>query len=732
MASDTRLLIADLRENTMQLGVPQGRVNLDLRRRKSEDTVEVDLSRGAVWLLEPGIYDIDSGAPDQSIRITVFVGSVRFVGGGIDQTVSAGLRLILTGTDTLTAATEAATEDDFSKWCRAHDYHPEQLAAPYHVSPEMTGYEELDSYGQWATEPQYGTVWYPQWAAAGWTPYSEGHWVWIEPWGWNWVDDEPWGFAPFHYGRWALIAGRWAWVAGEFVPEPVFAPALVAFLSLPAAAGSVLGWFPLAPGEVYWPIYLCNTRYIQNINITNVNIVTIRKITRMVAPRRFVGPPRGVVHQRFANRGSAVFIPVRAFATAARVAPATVTVPSPLLQGAAVTVHPPLVVAPTLRGTVATTRNPAGGPPPSLARPHGPTPPNFGHLDPAPRVTQAARAAAAPGRALPATNAARQVPQPVTSLPQDTGKRGATEAGKPPVVKSGLTPHPKGQKAQPVAATRIIGRPSGPPGPPDFAHLAPARPTPGAAPVAQRPAAAAGAPARPEGRSAPPYFGQATKVQGGAPLPPQASGHAATPPAMPAQATAGTPVTTDKAAEEARRTAAAQQRAAEEASARQQAAQAAVQQRAAQEVAARRQAAQAAAQQEAAARQQAGQAAAQQRAAQEASARQQAAQAAVQQRAAQEVAARRQAAQAAAQQEAAARQQAAQAAAQQRAAQEAVARQQAAQAAAQRRAAQEAVARQQAAQAAVQQRAAQEVSGRQAYPPTRPACGQPGQLRCGH
>jgi hypothetical protein len=40
---------------------------------------EIDVPRGSVWLLQPGVYDIDSGGPDQPTRITVFEGSARFI-----------------------------------------------------------------------------------------------------------------------------------------------------------------------------------------------------------------------------------------------------------------------------------------------------------------------------------------------------------------------------------------------------------------------------------------------------------------------------------------------------------------------------------------------------------------------------------------------------------------------------------------------------------------------------
>jgi hypothetical protein len=126
---------------------------------------------------------------------------------------------VLSGSATLTAAVEHAAPDDFVRWCRSHDYDEKRLASPRHVSPAMTGYEELDEYGEWAAAPTYGEIWFPRSVPVGWAPYREGRWVWVEPWGWNWVDDEPWGFAPCHYGRWArVLAPR--------IAEAVFTPEL--------------------------------------------------------------------------------------------------------------------------------------------------------------------------------------------------------------------------------------------------------------------------------------------------------------------------------------------------------------------------------------------------------------------------------------------------------------------------------------------------------------------------
>src|SRR5712671_3824265 len=366
LSGNTELDITKLNEQVMQLALPQGRIDLRVRTLLEGESIEIDLPRGAVWILQPGTYDIDAGAPDQPERIAVFEGSARFVGGTLDVAIKAGDAAVISGTQTLAANIEKASPDEFAKWCRSRDYDERKLAAPYRVSPQMTGYEELDEYGSWRAVPQYGEVWFPKRVASGWAPYREGHWVWLDPWGWNWVDDEPWGFAPFHYGRWAMIEDQWAWVPGEFVPQPVYAPALVAFVGDPgvgywnaAEVGPAVGWFPLGPGEIYWPSYTRNRDYIRNINIANVSRGVIDPIANAAASRGSTDPPPQVRDQRFTNRNATTVVPARIFANAAPVAPAARQMPRPVVQQAVqqapVSVRPPQLAPASARANTTPT-----------------------------------------------------------------------------------------------------------------------------------------------------------------------------------------------------------------------------------------------------------------------------------------------------------------------------------------------------------------------------------------
>jgi hypothetical protein len=148
----------------------------------------------------------------------------------------------------------------------------------------MTGYEDLDEYGDWSYVAGYGPCWRPRAVVVGWAPYRFGHWIYVGPWGWTWVEDEPWGFAPFHYGRWAFVSNGWFWVPGPVVVRPVWAPALVAFVGgrpgFHFSAGIGVGWFPLAPGEVYLPGYRVSRAYVNNVNITNTS-VSVTRVTNV-------------------------------------------------------------------------------------------------------------------------------------------------------------------------------------------------------------------------------------------------------------------------------------------------------------------------------------------------------------------------------------------------------------------------------------------------------------------
>ena len=249
--------------------------------------VEITIPSGVLRLSAPGEYDIVAGDAKSPARLAVPAGEARFSGKGLDAVVATGGgRAAERRRPRHDAAGQHRRGCVFAEWWRGQKRDAADAPALRHVSAAITGHEMLDEHGAWETVAGLGDVWFPNDAPRGWVPFRYGHWRWISPWGWTWIDDMPWGFATSHYGRWANIggsdteAGRWGWVPealreapGEHGGEPAFMPAAVAFLgtagvglSYPDAFSPAVAWFPLAPGEVYWPSFTDDPEAIRRLN----------------------------------------------------------------------------------------------------------------------------------------------------------------------------------------------------------------------------------------------------------------------------------------------------------------------------------------------------------------------------------------------------------------------------------------------------------------------------------
>ena len=281
----TGITLLALDDRTTQIRLAQGSLIVRVRHVDDEDTYEIDTPNIAFTLLQPGEYRVDVSEDGSQTIATVWHGHGRVTGGGFTYMVVAGQSATFTGSDHLDYDLEQLPDQDqFDDWAFERDTREDRADSANYVSTEMTGYEDLDEYGDWSYVAGYGPCWRPRAVVLGWAPYRFGHWVWVGPFGWTWVEDEPWGFAPFHYGRWAFVSGGWFWVPGPVVVRPVWAPALVAFVGggsgFNFSVGVGVGWFPLAPGEVYVPGYHVSRGYVNNVNITNTS-VNVTKITNV-------------------------------------------------------------------------------------------------------------------------------------------------------------------------------------------------------------------------------------------------------------------------------------------------------------------------------------------------------------------------------------------------------------------------------------------------------------------
>ena len=195
LAPSTELRIVRLDGDTWQIALSDGRIGIHLDEAEGAKTVEIDLPKGGVWLNVPGDYDIAAGDARAPAAVQVFAGKARLGGGLTDSQIAT------------------AAPDSFSDWWRSQEDNAD-LSDP-RPWPEIAGIAALGAAGRWERDAEFGDVWYPSDVAADWTPYRDGVWRFLAPWGWTWVAGEPWGFAPFHYGRWARIRDRWGWVPGR-------------------------------------------------------------------------------------------------------------------------------------------------------------------------------------------------------------------------------------------------------------------------------------------------------------------------------------------------------------------------------------------------------------------------------------------------------------------------------------------------------------------------------------
>ncbi|HSE97511.1 MAG TPA: DUF6600 domain-containing protein, partial [Blastocatellia bacterium] len=278
--------VLSLADQRTQLALRDGSALFDLSDLSSGELFEIATPHGAVDFIEPGLYQVGYG-DDGNAWISVLSGLAQVVGLGGTGEIGAGEIVTLAAQvaaplllSKLAPNLAGGIVDDYYgyRYPDVYDgryrYYDRYLDDPFYYDPyrrstsyryvnnNIPGVYDLDYYGDWIEEGDYGKCWSPR-VEAGWSPYRHGYWHNDNVWGPTWVSQEPWGWAPYHYGRWTNVSGgRWVWVPDSISVEPRYAPALVAFVPV---RDSHIGWVPLAPGEAYVPRYYdsgYNTHYL--------------------------------------------------------------------------------------------------------------------------------------------------------------------------------------------------------------------------------------------------------------------------------------------------------------------------------------------------------------------------------------------------------------------------------------------------------------------------------------
>lgn len=261
--AQTELTILNVTDQTAQFQLATGRMCLTVGALEAQNTNEIDTPNLA-FVGGTGHYILTVDQTNNTTSVNVIDGAGTVYGeNNTSYQLEPGTTYTFPNTDLSNYTSSSSTaSDDFTNWCLQTN----KTVAGTHISSRVIGYEDLEKTGSWSDIPDYGQAWSPPDVPSNWSPYSDGHWEWIDPWGWTWVDNAPWGFAPYHYGRWIFINGHWFWVPGPANVAPVYAPAMVSFIS---GEGNDIGWFPLAPDEPYVPWYTTSFNYFTIINVHN-------------------------------------------------------------------------------------------------------------------------------------------------------------------------------------------------------------------------------------------------------------------------------------------------------------------------------------------------------------------------------------------------------------------------------------------------------------------------------
>lgn len=341
MGSESSLTLTNVGDNSVQVELHQGTLNLRVRHLFNGEVFEVDTPNMAFTVQTTGEYRFDVDPNGDASIATVWKGEGDATGDGPAVRVTAHERARFTaGTSLKHEISPAPAYDGFDDWCQVRDQREDHSISAQYVAPGVIGSEDLDEYGTWRAMAPYGQVWVPSGVAVGWAPYHYGHWVWISPWGWTWMDDEPWGFAPFHYGRWVYGGGSWGWAPGPYYARPFYAPALVAWFGGPGwgasfgfGFGGGIGWCPLGFGEPFFPWYHGSRRYFERVNIYNTRINNINRFSNnffnghgaartsfryanLRAPGGAIAVPQRTLTNSLSVRSTAVRVPVNEFSRA--------------------------------------------------------------------------------------------------------------------------------------------------------------------------------------------------------------------------------------------------------------------------------------------------------------------------------------------------------------------------------------------------------------------------------
>lgn len=294
MGGNAEIHLALLENGKYHVEVARGTLTFrKLRQARAE--IELNTPSVSVRPTMPGTVRLNVTEANES-EITARPGDVEVFTPQGTQWIYAGQTMMARGSaaDPEFQMEQAIPEDDWDRWNEGRDRSMGSDNSAQYVPAGVDGTSDLDAAGTWVYVAPYGYVWRPVGMAAGWAPYRNGRWVWLNWYGWTWVSYDPWGWAPYHYGRWFFdTRWGWAWYPGALGVTAYWSPALVGFfgyghggIGVGIGAGfgfANVGWVPLAPFEPFhrwWgPGYAGG--FNRGLNVTGGSVTAVYRNARV-------------------------------------------------------------------------------------------------------------------------------------------------------------------------------------------------------------------------------------------------------------------------------------------------------------------------------------------------------------------------------------------------------------------------------------------------------------------
>jgi hypothetical protein len=199
------------------IDLDQGEAEFKILKHNGSD-FNVTVKNKTIALGQTGFFRVTS-TNDDPMEIAVWKGDlgVRDGESGDEVAVKNNETFVLDPNDVGRYALEPGPEaDELDEWSKQRDASQNSYAAanPYTQSPYQYGASDLNYYGQYTQDPEYGNVWQPNGVSQDWDPFSNGYYA-NSGLGATFISAYPWGWMPYRYGRWVFISGRgWFWAPG--------------------------------------------------------------------------------------------------------------------------------------------------------------------------------------------------------------------------------------------------------------------------------------------------------------------------------------------------------------------------------------------------------------------------------------------------------------------------------------------------------------------------------------